>query len=92
MRVQFKDRLVIISAEGDDDRDALARLAHWAGFHVFALHAHGDKGCAFEDLGPRETACREAINITSSVNEAWRPISNLAYTPFELDGFALRQH
>ncbi|MGZ5926772.1 MAG: NADAR family protein [Rhizomicrobium sp.] len=41
---------------------------------------------ALYDLGPRENACAEPINVTYDGAERWRPISNLAHTPFELDG------
>ena len=41
------------------------------------------------DLGPAAFACREPINIVwadTALEEQWRAISNLAPTPFELDG------
>jgi predicted NAD-dependent protein-ADP-ribosyltransferase YbiA (DUF1768 family) len=45
------------------------------------------KGGALHDLGPREDACREPINVIfDAVKAPWRPISNLALTPFNLRG------
>jgi predicted NAD-dependent protein-ADP-ribosyltransferase YbiA (DUF1768 family) len=39
------------------------------------------------DLGPREEACREPINVYfGSEPSPWRAISNLAHTPFVLHG------
>jgi predicted NAD-dependent protein-ADP-ribosyltransferase YbiA (DUF1768 family) len=39
------------------------------------------------DLGPQPQACRQPINVTSeSGDESIRLISNLAHTPFQLDG------
>lgn len=84
MRAKLKGGMIIITAEDADERAEFARFAAIAAGHVFLLHAGTDRGGALEDLGPREMACREPINITSSVDERWRPISNLAETPFAL--------
>lgn len=86
MRTLFKEGTIILAAEDEADREELARFAVGAAGHVFLLHARNDKGCSLQDLGPREAACREPINITSSTEERWRPIGNLAQTPFELHG------
>lgn len=86
MRAQLKDNMIIIVAEDIRDREDLARLASEADGHVFALHTKGGKGCMLTNLGPRETVCREPINITFTADERWRPISNLAQTPFSLHG------
>jgi predicted NAD-dependent protein-ADP-ribosyltransferase YbiA (DUF1768 family) len=86
MRARLKNGMIILSAESAADRDELSSFVARAGGHVYLLHAHGDKGCALEDLGERTSACRQPINITSQVEEQWRPISNLALTPFELHG------
>ena len=39
-----------------------------------------------EDLGPREEACREPINITRSADRRYVAVSNLYPAPFTLDG------
>jgi len=84
MRARLKGGMIIITAEDADEREEFARFAAAATGHVFLLHADTDKGGALEDLGLREMACREPINITYSIDERWRPISNLAETPFKL--------
>jgi predicted NAD-dependent protein-ADP-ribosyltransferase YbiA (DUF1768 family) len=86
MRAQLKDRMIIIVAEDSADRNDLAQLARQAEGHVFALNAKGGRGCMLSDLGARETVCRVPINITWAADERWRPISNLAKTPFGLHG------
>ena len=54
---------------------------------MFHLVDGTDDGAAFHDIGPREQACREPINIVfDQIEDRWRPISNLAYTPFTLEG------
>lgn len=85
MRASLKGGMIIISAEDADEREEFARFAAVATGHVFLMHSATDKGGALEDLGPREMVCREPINVTYSVAERWRPISNLAETPFELN-------
>jgi predicted NAD-dependent protein-ADP-ribosyltransferase YbiA (DUF1768 family) len=54
--------------------------------HVFRLHCTSDRGLAFSDLGPEREARREPLNITRSVAPPFAAISNLAHTPFDLDG------
>lgn len=64
-------------------------LANWlpnATGHVFHLSDGGERGLVLRDLGPREDACAEPINVVYDKNDRWQPISNLAHTPFELDG------
>lgn len=87
MRVEIRGGLIILAAEEAQEQEAMASLAQKAAGHVFLLRISSDRGCALHDLGPREAACREPINIVfSTVEEPWRPISNLAETPFELGG------
>lgn len=85
MRARLKGGMIIITTEDADEREEFARFAAVAAGHVFLMHSATDKGGALEDLGPSEMACREPINVTYSVDERWRPISNLAETPFELN-------
>ena len=87
MRVTLKPGLIALSAETDEERDALAQFAALNGDHVFHLPASNGKGLALHDLGLRADACAEPINITSEMREVtWRAIGNLAHTPFVLRG------
>jgi len=86
MRVIFKPGLMILSTETDAEADALAAWSAGRGDHVFHLPKVGDRGLALHDLGPRVEACAEPINVLHDGDPAWRPISNLARTPFDLDG------
>jgi predicted NAD-dependent protein-ADP-ribosyltransferase YbiA (DUF1768 family) len=86
MRVTFKPGVVVLVPENVDEGENLALLGMEADGHVFQLIANGEEGAALRDLGPREDACREPINISHAIEERFRPISNLALTPFLLDG------
>ena len=89
MLTRLKPGLIIISAESEADRAELAQCVTTRAEHVFHLKVHGEKGFALHDLGPREAACREPINIVSTMaEEHLRPIGNLAHTPFALHGRA----
>lgn len=89
MRVRFKEKHLIVSAESAAEREEIAAHAAVRNGHVFHLTAHGDKGFALEDLGVRADALEEPLNISSRIPDPMlRPISNLAFTPFELDGQA----
>jgi predicted NAD-dependent protein-ADP-ribosyltransferase YbiA (DUF1768 family) len=85
MKVRLKDNLIVITAECEDEK-----VSAWAdrmAGHVFSLHRQDDQTFLLTDLGPRPEACREPINVTSrSSDPAIQLISNLAHTPFELDG------
>ncbi len=87
MRVVLKEGILAVSVETDEE---LATFAAWrasmAG-HVFVLESYTERGGSFHDLGLRADACREPINVVSDMrNERWRPIGNLALTPFTLRG------
>ena len=86
MRVSFKPGVVVLVPENEDEGESLALLGLEADGHVFHLIANGEDGAALHDLGPREDACREPINISHAIEERFRPISNLALTPFLFDG------
>jgi N-glycosidase YbiA len=84
MRVILKPGMLILAPETDGDRDVFSVWCERMKGHVF--HFAGGSG-AFRDLGPLEEACHESINIVfDQVEERWRPISNLAHTPFVLRG------
>lgn len=55
--------------------------------HVFSLQVNGKQSFALSDLGDIKDACRESVNAVSiSSDPDARLLSNLAHTPFELDG------
>jgi len=79
------DHLVLVP-ETEEEKVA---LASWRDRHdgfVFALLPNRGTGAAFSGLGPRDAACREPINVTSTSPDPIRLIANFAPTPFELDG------
>ncbi len=89
MRVVLKAGILSVSVETDEERQTFALWREATLGHVFAFESSSTKGGSFHDLGPREDACREPINIVSDMDEArWRPIGNLALTPFALRGRA----
>jgi predicted NAD-dependent protein-ADP-ribosyltransferase YbiA (DUF1768 family) len=87
MRVILKEGLLIVvpetEAEGND-------LATWKGGrvgHVLFVSDNPGRGLSLVDLGAKEHACNEAINVISSnPDPSVRLISNFAPTPFRLDG------
>jgi predicted NAD-dependent protein-ADP-ribosyltransferase YbiA (DUF1768 family) len=86
MRAIFKDGQLILVTETDAEREAFAAWRTGRKDHVFRFDGGSEKGGALHDLGPREDACREPINVTFESDERWLPISNLALTPFEMRG------
>jgi predicted NAD-dependent protein-ADP-ribosyltransferase YbiA (DUF1768 family) len=87
MKLRVKDGLMIVTALTGDERDELGQWAGQSDGHVFALLRQPDgQTVRLTDLGPRAHACREPINVTSRSPEPIVLISNLAHTPFELDG------
>lgn len=90
MRVLLKAGLIVLIAEADDEAHDLAVWKSQYGGHV--LHARVNdpaevRSLTLHDLGSRMEACREPINVVSnSSNPIARTISNLAETPFVLDG------
>jgi predicted NAD-dependent protein-ADP-ribosyltransferase YbiA (DUF1768 family) len=87
MKVRMKDGLLIVIADTPDERHDLAEWAGPVDGHVFALLRQPDgQTIRLTDLGPREQACREPINVTSRSPEPIVLISNFAQTPFDLDG------
>ncbi len=86
MRVSFKPGVIVLVPEDADEGESLALLDLESAGHVFRLAGNGAVGAALHDMGPREDACREPLNISHAIEERFRPISNLALTPFLLDG------
>jgi predicted NAD-dependent protein-ADP-ribosyltransferase YbiA (DUF1768 family) len=87
MKALLKKGVIVLVPESDDAPEAFAAWREANTEHVFALHAQAGGGTILHDLGPREDACREPLNISSRSSD-WRAklISNFAPTPFELDG------
>jgi predicted NAD-dependent protein-ADP-ribosyltransferase YbiA (DUF1768 family) len=86
MRVILKPGVLALACEGDEEQAELAEWGRTAAGHVFRFDGGSLRGAAFHDLGAVEDACREPINIVFDGPDEWRPISNLAETPFVLDG------
>lgn len=85
MRLSLKDDRIIFIAETDEEREACALLAASEGY-IFRLDAATDRGFSLGEVGPEEEARRAPLNITRTVEPRFAPLSNLARTPFELDG------
>jgi hypothetical protein len=95
MRALFKDAILILVADSDEERSHVRDFVDKRKSHVFVLAERHDRAIALRDLGPREEACREPVDIGSHAKAAYALISNLAATPFELaarDGFAPLRH
>jgi predicted NAD-dependent protein-ADP-ribosyltransferase YbiA (DUF1768 family) len=87
MKVRVKNNLLIVTAETPEEQVAVAAWAAGMNGHVFSLTHQDERTFRLANLGPRADACREPINIISrSPDPAVKLISNLAHTPFELDG------
>lgn len=85
MKLSLRNNVVGLSAESPEER-AICVLLGAADGHVFQLHAATDRGIAFSEIGPEDDARRAPLNIVRSIEPRFAPISNLAHTPFELDG------
>lgn len=85
MKLSFNNGVIGLAIETEAERAVCAALLA-ADRYVFRLHCSTDRGFALVELGPEEDACRAALNITQSVAPNFAPISNLAHTPFVLDG------
>ncbi len=87
MRVILKPENLILTPETEAERDAFLAWRDSATGHVFYFEGGSSKGGALRDLGLREEACREPINIVfDQAQPRWQPISNLAHTSFILRG------
>ncbi len=85
MKISFRNNVVGLSAETQEEQDICALLQPIDG-HVFQLHASSNRGIAFSAIGPSDDARRTPLNIVRSVAPPFALISNLAHTPFVLDG------
>jgi predicted NAD-dependent protein-ADP-ribosyltransferase YbiA (DUF1768 family) len=86
MKVLLQEsRLVLVP----ETRAEAAELASWRTMHanhVLMVPTDDHRGLALTDLGVREAACREPINIVSTHRDpSIRILSNFATTPFVLD-------
>jgi predicted NAD-dependent protein-ADP-ribosyltransferase YbiA (DUF1768 family) len=87
MKALLKKGVIVLIPEPEDEPDTFAAWREAADDHVFVLRAQPRGGAILHDLGPREEACREPLNVAYRSPD-WRikPISNFAPTPFKLDG------
>lgn len=87
MNVQLRGGQLVLVPESSAER---AEIAAWKSAHVghvFVLRVDHGSGLAFSDLGPRDVACREPINVVSTHKDPQiRLLSNFATTPFVLNG------
>ena len=89
MKALLKEGVIVLVPEPEDDPETFAAWREAATDRVFVLHAQPRGGTILHDLGAREEACREPLNVAYRSSD-WRIklISNFAPTPFELDGRA----
>ena len=87
MIVRFDGGQLTISGQTAAERDMLQLWTTTAQDHLFSLAAHGTDTLALFDAGPTADVRCEPINITfDSTPMPLQLISNLAETPFMLDG------
>jgi len=87
MRIILKSEALVLTPETDAEREEFSLWRHGVEGHVFFFDGGSDKGGALLDMGVREEACREPINIVFDQGDPrWQPISNLALAPFNLRG------
>jgi predicted NAD-dependent protein-ADP-ribosyltransferase YbiA (DUF1768 family) len=87
MKLSYRNNVLGLSAESPAEHEICALLRALDG-HVFRLHAATDRGMALSPLGPEEDARRAPLNIVYGIGPRFAPISNLAHTPFVLEGEA----
>lgn len=85
MRLSFQNNVLGLSAETQAE-EAICELLRTSDGHVFRLHAETKRGLAFSAIGPEDEARRVPLNIVRSMEPRFASISNLAPTPFALDG------
>ena len=87
MKALLKHGVIVLVPEAEDEPETFAAWRDAATDHVFVLRAQARGGTVLHDLGPREEACHEPLNVRyRSPDWRIRLISNFAPTPFELDG------
>jgi predicted NAD-dependent protein-ADP-ribosyltransferase YbiA (DUF1768 family) len=87
MKLRLKSNLMVVTGESAEEIKDIAEWATRLDGHVFALKLQDDQTCRLTNLGSRPEACQEPINVTSlSPDPDIQLISNLAHTPFDLNG------
>ncbi|MDP3318602.1 MAG: NADAR family protein [Bosea sp. (in: a-proteobacteria)] len=86
MRVILKTGILALTPETDDERRTLVEWQAEMADHVLHVLGASSKGVSLHDLGRKDEACREPINVVFDHADRWQPISNLAQTPFEFMG------
>jgi predicted NAD-dependent protein-ADP-ribosyltransferase YbiA (DUF1768 family) len=87
MRVVLRDGVIVLIPESEAELRDLTAWSTTHPSHVFAARAVRSGALELHDLGPREEACREPINIVSnSPDLGARLIGKFATAPFVLDG------
>jgi predicted NAD-dependent protein-ADP-ribosyltransferase YbiA (DUF1768 family) len=87
MIVRFKESLLIVTAENEEERGSLVAWSEKLDGYVLRLTLQDSQTFRLTAIGPEEKACREPINVTSrSTDPAIQLISNFSHTPFELNG------
>ncbi len=87
MKVILKDRMVILIPETPTERGDVSLWKELHVGHVLAVAGDPGEGLALGDLGLRDDACREPINIASNApHPAAKLVSNFGDAPFVLDG------
>lgn len=85
MKAKFRNgQLILVDDQGD--MPAIMQLLRALDGHAAAIEVRSDVCIVLEDLGPRDEACREPINITQNSDEQFVAISNLYPARFTLDG------
>lgn len=85
MRLSFDNNVVGLAAETPAE-EAICELLRASDGYVFRLHAATHRGLAFSEIGQEDEARRAPLNIVRSMEPRFALISNLARTPFTLDG------
>src|SRR4051794_29782664 len=87
MKVILKEKLIVLVPETATEEGALAVCKAGMDGHVALFCSNSGAGISLHDLGTREVAFNEPINVSSrSADPAIRLIGNFAPTPFEMDG------
>jgi predicted NAD-dependent protein-ADP-ribosyltransferase YbiA (DUF1768 family) len=90
MKILCKGQMLILVPETDIDAGQLEAWKEGRENHVFSVSLKGS-GLLFGDLGVKEHACNEPLNVSSNATDpAAKLISNFAAAPFELDGRTYR--
>lgn len=84
MNIKVKQGQIILVDQGHE-RQAISAALRGLDGHVLAVQVRSDVCLVLEDLGLREEACREPINISRSADRRYVAISNLYPAPFILD-------